>query len=168
MISFDFEERNNKNKFKALFLMTISSFLFATYFILFDIGIRNGSYNSCAFWYQIGLLLLGVFLVCIKSFRIDFIKKINKNGKKYFLLNITNESINLTGNLLMNFANIAIPISVVNVLNGFQGAFVFIISAVGIKIFPKYFKENLNMKLVIQKISCILLSITGLIVMFIN
>ena len=59
IISFDFEEKNNKNKFKALLLITLSSLLYAIYFILFDVGIRNSSYNSCAFWFQIG------FIICI-------------------------------------------------------------------------------------------------------
>lgn len=167
LISFDFEERNNKSKWLALILMTLSSLFYATYFFLFDIGIRNSSYNSCAFWFQIGFLILGIMLICIKSYRTIFIKAINNNGKKYFSLNITNEVINLIANLLVNFANVTIPLALVNVLNGFQGTFVFILGAIGVKLLPKYFKENLSKKIVIQKISCIILSIIGLIIMFV-
>lgn len=166
-ISFDFEERNNKSKWLALLLMTLSSLLYATYFFLFDIGIRNSSYNSCAFWFQIGFLILGIILICIKSFRTTFIKAIKTNGKKYFSLNLTNEVINLIANLLVNLANVTIPLALANVLNGFQGAFVFILGVIGVKLLPKYFKENMSKKIVIQKISCIILSIIGLIIMFI-
>ena len=60
-----------------------------------------------------------------------------------------------------------IPLALANVLNGFQGAFVFILGAIGTKFLPKYFKENMNKKVVIQKVSCIILSIIGLIIMFI-
>ena len=49
LISFDFEESNNKSKWLALILMTLSSLFYATYFFLFDIGIRNSIYNACAF-----------------------------------------------------------------------------------------------------------------------
>ena len=166
-ISFDFEERNNKSKWLALLLITLSSLLYATYFFLFDIGIRNSSYNSCAFWFQIGFLILGIILICIKSFRTTFIKAIKTNGKKYFSLNLTNEVINLIANLLVNLANVTIPLALANVLNGFQGAFVFILGVIGVKLLPKYFKENMSKKIVIQKISCIILSIIGLIIMFI-
>ena len=166
LISFDFEERNNKSKWLALILMTLSSLLYATYFFLFDIGIRNSSYNSCAFWLQIGFLIQGIILICFKNYRSTFIKAIKNNGQKYIFLNITNEVINLIANLLVNFANVTIPIALANVLNGFQGAFVFILGVVGVKLLPKYFKENINKKIVVQKISCITISIVGLIIMF--
>ena len=62
------------------------------------------------------------------------------------LEDILNEALNLGGNLLLNLANVTIPLALCNVLNGFQGAFVFILGFIGIKLFPKYFKENLNKK----------------------
>ena len=37
-----------------------------------------------------------------------------------------------------------------------------------VKFLPKYFKENLSKKVVLQKIGCIILSVIGLIVMFIK
>ena len=165
IISFDFNEKSNKKKFKALVLMTLSSFLYALYFILFDIGIRNSSYYSCAFWYQIGFLIIGVTLLCLKTFRVPFINAIKRNGKRYLTLNITNETINLIANLLVNFANVTIPIALVNVLNGFQGAFVFTLGILGTIFFPKYIKEDLSRNVVIQKIVCIILGIIGLIIL---
>ena len=167
LISIDFEEQNNNGKRLALILVAISSLLYAIFFFLFDIWIRYNSYNSCAFWFQIGLLIQGIIFICIKSFRTIFIKAIKNNGKKYFSLNITNEAINLVANLSVNFANVTIPLALANVLNGFQGAFVFILWVIGVKFLPKYFKENMSKKVVIQKISCIVLSIIGLIIMFI-
>ncbi len=167
LISFDFEEKNNKSKSLALILMILSSLLYATYFFLFDIGIRNSSYNSCAFWLQIGFLIQGIILICFKKYRTIFIKAIKHNGKKYFTLTVTNEMINLIANLLVHFANVTLPLAVVNVLNGFQGAFVFILGAIGVKLLPKYFKENMRKKIIIQKITCIIISVLGLIIMFV-
>jgi transporter family protein len=167
LLSFDFEEKNNKSKFLAPIIMTLSSALYALYFFLFDIGIRHSSYNACAFWFQIGFLILGIIFMCIKSFRTSFIKAVKNNGKRYFTLNITNEALNLIANLLVNFANVTIPLALANVLNGFQGAFVFILGVLGVKFLPKYFKESLSKKVVFQKVSCIILSIVGLIIMFI-
>lgn len=165
MISLDFKEKNNKSKFKALILMIVSSVCFAIYFILFDVAIRNSDYSSCAFWYQVGLLLIGIILMCIKSYRITFINTIKTNGKKYFPINIINESINLISELLVNFANLTIPIALANVLYGLQGAFVFLLGIVGTKLLPKYFNEDLTKTVVLQKVACIVLSVVGLIVL---
>jgi len=166
IISIDFEEKNSASKGKALLFMLLSSLSYALYYFLFDIGIRNSGYHSCALWFQIGLLLLGIGFICIKSYRETFINAIKINGKKYISLNITNEILNLIAVLLANFANVSIPLALVNVLNGFQGAFVFILGVIGVKFLPAYFKEDLNKKVVIQKIGCILLSLLGLIIMF--
>ena len=165
LISFNFNGRNNKKKLKALILMTLSSFLCAVYFILFDIGLRNSSYYSCVFWYQIGLLIIGIVLLCIKAYRVPFKNAIKKNGKKYLFLNITNEVINLIANALVNYANILVPIALVNVLTGLQGAFAFILGVLGTIFIPRYIKEDLSKKIVIQKVACIILSIIGLIVL---
>lgn len=165
IISFDFNEKNNRKKFKALLLMTLSSLCYSIYFILFDIGIRNSTYYSCAFWYQIGFLIMGIVLLLLKSFRIPFVNAIKKNGKRYLILNTTNEVINLIANLLVNYANLLIPIALVNVLNGFQGTFAFILGIIGTLLLPKYIKEDLSKRVVIQKIVCIILGIIGLIIL---
>ena len=162
LISFDFEKKNTKDKKVALILMTLASLCYAFYYLLFDIATRSSSYNSCAFWYQIGLLLLGIIFICIKGFRNSFIKAIKNNNKKYLILNISNVVINLGGNLLINLANVTLPLALTTILNGFQGGFVFIIGFIGVKLLPKYFKEDLSKKVVIQKIVCIILCIIGL------
>jgi hypothetical protein len=81
-------------------------------------------------------------------------------------LNVLNEAINLIANLMINFANLTIPLALVNTLSGFQGPFAFIIGAVGVVICPRIFSEELNKKVVIQKTACIILSIVGLVIMF--
>ena len=165
IISFDFDEKNNKEKFKALLLMILSSFCYSIYYILFDIGIRISSFYACAFWYQIGFLIMGLVLLCIKSYREPFINTIKKNGKKYLTLNTINELINLIACLLTNYANLLIPIALVNVLGGFHGTFAFILGVIGTKLLPKYIKEDLSKKVVMQKIICIILGIIGLIIL---
>ena len=167
LISFDFNNINRNNKRIALLYMTLYSFLGAIYWILFDVAMRDSSYNTCAFWFQIGLLLIGLFFLCIKSYRNSFILSIRKNGKKYLSLNIVNEFVNLIGYLLMNYANVLIPIALVNVINGFQGMFVFFLGVIGVIFMPKYFKEDISKSEIIQKVSCIILGIIGLIIIVI-
>jgi len=166
IISFDFSKTSSKNKLIALILMILSSLLFSLYFICFDFAMRNGEYSVVAFWYQIGLLFIGICLMGIKKYRESFIKSIKSSGMKFVSLNITNETINLVANLLVNFANLTIPLALVNTLNGFQGAFCFIIGVIGVSLFPKIISEDLNKRSVLQKVFCIVLGIVGLVVMF--
>ena len=166
IISFEFGEKSNKSKTVALILMIIASVLCSLYYILFEVAMRNSSYNSVMFWYQIGLLLTGIILLALKEHRADFINIIKANGKKFVSLNVVNEGVNLVAHFMVNFANLTIPLALANVLNGFQGAFVFLIGAVGMILFPKVFSEDLSKKVVIQKVSCIVLGIVGMAVMF--
>ena len=166
IISFNFKEKkNDKKKLKAFILMTLSSLLYATYFILFDVGIRHSEYYSCAFWYQIGFLIIGLVLLCIKGFRKPFFSAIKKNGKRFLGLNSLNELFNLGANLIVNFANVTIPVALVNVLTGFQGAFAFILGILGTIFVPKYIKEDLSKSIVIQKVISIVVGIIGLIIL---
>jgi len=166
IISFDFGEKSSKNKTMALVLITLSSFLSSLYYILFEVAMRKSSYNAVMLWYQIGLILIGIVFLLINSYRKEFMDMIKENGKKFISINVVNEGINLVSHSMVNFANLTIPLALANVLNGFQGAFVFFIGAVGMMIVPKVFSEDLSKKVVLQKVSCIILGIIGMAVMF--
>lgn len=167
IISIDFNNKSDKNKIMALVLMLISSFFSALYYILFEIAMKNSGYNSIAFWYQIGLILIGVALLTVRSYRQEFLQMLKMNGKKFISINVANEGLNLAAHFMANFANLTLPIALVNVVcNGFNGAFVFIIGAVGVMLFPKVFSEDLSKKVIFQKVGCIVLGILGMAVMF--
>lgn len=166
LISISIENKSKKN-FEVLLLMALCSFLYSIYYILFDIGIRNSSYNSCILYLEIGLLLIGIVFMCFKSFRRTFIKAIKSNGKKYFSLNIINEILNILAGALENYANVLIPIALVSVITRVQVIFVFIIGLIGTIFLPKIFKEDISKKTIIKKAFCTILSIVGFIIAFI-
>jgi drug/metabolite transporter (DMT)-like permease len=162
LITLDFNKGNSEKKKIALLLMILSSFLYALYFFLFEIGTRNTNYDIVTFYYQIGFLLSGIILISIKKYRASFFRMLKKNGKQVFALNATNEAVNLVANLLVNFANTLIPLALATTLNGFQPAFVFIIGILGGKVAKDVFYENLSRRKIIQKSICIALGIVGL------
>jgi transporter family protein len=168
LVSWDFgAKKGNKNRIRALILMMLSSLCYAGYYVLFNAATKESSYESCAFCYQIGLILIGMVLLGCKSYRETFLMAIKNNGNKYISINIANEVINLVAVFLINFSATIIPVALASILNGFQGAFVFVLGVLGMRFLPKYFKEDLSRKMVLQKVTCILLSIAGLVVMFI-
>ena len=165
LISIDIKQK--KNKYKILPLMALSSLLCSIYYLFFELGFRTDSYKTCAFYFQISLLVIGIILMFIKSFRTTFTKAIKSNGKKYLSVNIVNEFVNLAGMLLENYANVLIPIAIVTVISRLQVVFVFIIGLLGTILLPKYFTENIDKKTIIKKLSCIALSIIGFVIAFV-
>lgn len=157
------KNRKKENKYKALILVFGSVVLYGLYYSFMDVAIRDSEYDACFFWDQVGFLIIGLILICIKTYRKAFTSAIKRNGKGFLALNILNESLNSAAGALVNYANVIIPIAFVNIINGFQGAFVFIIAFIGVKFFPKIFKENFKKKTIIRKVSCIILSIIGMI-----
>lgn len=153
-------------KIKVFVLMIFSSFFQALYYVLFDIGTRYTNFNNCSFYFQITLIIIGIFFLSIRSFRVSFVSSLKGKSKKIVGLNLVNEVLNLLGNTCVNYANLFIPIALANVLTGFQGIFAFIIGSIGMISAPAYFCEDISRDSIIQKVSSAILSIIGLIIMF--
>lgn len=166
-IGFNLKCNRREGRLKAILLVVLSAIFYAVYHMLLDYCVRQENYYSCLTWYEIGLALSGVALICVKSYRKAFFNLIKRNGKRFVALNLVNELLNAAGVIFENIANVVLPIALVNIISGLQGCITFIIGAVGAIFLPKLFKEDLRKKVVIIKVICILLSIVGLILIFV-
>ncbi len=166
IISLQPSKKQKGGRFKVLILAGLSALGYALYYFLFDIALRNDTYGSCVFWNQAANLCIGIVLILIKSYRKSFIRTIKKNGKLYIGFNFLNEVINSGAGALSNLANVTLPLAMVNIISGFQGAFSFIIGAILTFFFPKIIKEDLRKKVVCRKLLCILVSIIGIVLVF--
>ncbi len=158
----------DKNKLISLILMSLSSFFYAVYYLLFKLTTIDISFNVMTFWFQFSLIVDGL-LICLlfKSYRKDFARLLINNGKKVVVFNIVNEILYSIANIIVNYAIVIAPMALVLTLNGFQPFFVFLIGVIGTKLFPKTFNEDLSKKIVVQKVICILFSIIGLAIIYI-
>lgn len=154
-------------RWKTVSLMLFSTFFYAVYFFMFDLAIREVEYSTCALWYQIILLAVGILLLFTRRFREPFFKAIKHGGKGFVFINILDEGLSSVASMIENYANTILPLVLVNVVGGVQGIFVFLIGVVGVKIAPKIFKEDLRKQVVLRKISCIIMSSIGLILIFV-
>lgn len=166
IISYDFNNCNNKTKTIALIYMIFSSMFEALYYFTFEISMRNSTFELCSFWHQLFFLLIGIILINIKSYKNSFSYILKEKGKKFINLNLFNELLNFIANLMVNFANLFIPIAIANTLSSFQGVFVFFVGIIGTIFFPTFIFEDLNLEIIIQKLICILLSLVGIFIMF--
>jgi len=168
LMTFEFGKMKfDKSKIITLSIMALSSFLYAVYFLLFRFATLNHSFEKITFWYQIGLFLNGLIIfLLLKSYRHSFIDLIKSNGKKVFSYNILNESLNLTANLLVNYAITFAPLAIVLTLNGLQPFFVFFIGIILTLTIPKIIKEDIRKNTLLQKALCIIGSIIGLAILY--
>ncbi|OGH68022.1 MAG: hypothetical protein A3C15_00500 [Candidatus Magasanikbacteria bacterium RIFCSPHIGHO2_02_FULL_50_9b] len=151
-------------------LMLTSSLLIALEHILFKVGSlhpsASGDYWNSTFWQYAGTLLLGVtFFLFVKKFRGEFFSIFKSNGARILGLSAGNEIFNESGNRLAQFAILSAPVTLVQVVNGFQPAFVFVIGIALTAFFPNLISEKISRRHVVQKILVIAVMIVGAVVM---
>jgi drug/metabolite transporter (DMT)-like permease len=152
---------NNKMRLKKklILLMLSSSLLFAINNVIFK---YFAGFSISLFWTMVGQVVLGIILyIFIKSYRVSFNEVIKENSKKVLGLNILNGFIILIGDLASFYALLLAPVALVFAVSGFQPLFVFIFGLVITLFFPKFGKESLEKKILMQKIIGILIIIGG-------
>jgi drug/metabolite transporter (DMT)-like permease len=158
------EDLDEKIKFKkrVIWLMLISTVLFAIYETLFKFVAVDYGLVVSSFWEYVGVLIIGIiFYIFIKSYRESFIHLLKTQGKKIISLNIGSESLTIIGNVAVNFALIIAPVALVLTVSGVQPLFVFLIGIFLTAFFPKIYTEKLSKKHLVQKIISILVIIVG-------
>jgi drug/metabolite transporter (DMT)-like permease len=158
------EDVDEKIKFKKriIWLMLVSTVLFAIYETLFKFVAIDYGFVISSFWEYVGVLIIGIlFYVFIRSYRESFLRLLKTQGKKIISLNIGSESLTIIGNIATNFALIIAPVALVLTVSGIQPLFVFLISIFLTIFFPKIYTEKLSKKHLVQKIISILVIITG-------
>ena len=149
-------------KIKPLLLMVLSAFMIAVNALIFKIVALQANFWGTAFWEYVGGLILGVLLFSfIKLYRQQFITTIKKNKTLVLGLNLFSELLNIAAKLLANFASLLAPLALVWVVNGFQPAIVFIYGLLLTMFIPSVIKEKIERKVLIQRISAIILIFAG-------
>jgi drug/metabolite transporter (DMT)-like permease len=122
----------------------------------------NFGFWDASFYQYLGTAVAGLFIVIVnKQYRRDF-KKVNKEGgKKVFFGAITNGMVNMGGRLAFNYSLLLAPLALVQLVQGSQSIFVLVIGTLLALLIPKYGKENLSRKHMLQKIVSILIVIVG-------
>lgn len=162
-ITFEFDKAKfSRGKLSALLLMAGSSLGYALFFLFFRFASKEYDFNVVAFWSNVTLCAIGLFLLSFKSYRSAFKELAINNGKKAFMLNVANELMYSIGNLIAGYSMLFIPMALTMIAGSMQPAFVFIIGLILTVLLPKISKEDITRKTIIQRSLCIILSIIGL------
>jgi drug/metabolite transporter (DMT)-like permease len=150
-----------KLKFSAvLYLMLFASILTATVSVIFKYVYSNVDFWSGFIFVSLGMGLAGVsFIITLKEGKNFFSELYIK--KKWLLIFLFAEVLNIVAVLVSNFAISRGPVSLVKVVEGIQPIYVLLFATILFPLFPKYFREATSSGK-IKKIIFMIIMIAGL------
>lgn len=161
-ITLKFKDKKVHLTKEVLFLQLLASFILAVNYLFFKFFAIQLDFWTVSFWQYLGVAIFGIILlIFVKSYRMDFILSFKRNSKAILGLNVINEVLNIGATIILTFATLFAPLTLVWVINGFQPLFVFLIGILLTLFFPHLIKENLEKKVLFQKTIFILLIFLG-------
>jgi len=162
LISFEIDDENNfKLKKKTVVFMTLAAVSWAAESVLFKFVALEENVWRSLFWEHLMLVLVGIFLfVVVRHYRVHFLAALRNNSLPIIGANVLNESLYMTGNIVVAFAVMLAPVALILLGESFQALFVLFIGIFLTVFLPQLYAENIQTKHIIQKVLAIL--ITGI------
>lgn len=154
------KDRFNK---PSLIIALFSALAYALYFIATKHAYNHQPFLSAFIWNRIGAGIFVLVFLFQKKTRLAikellFVAKPVKNRG----LVVVNQGIGSTGFILQNYAISLGPVAIINAMQGFQYAFLLILSAVLASLSPRLLKEKFSWRIILQKLLAIILVAIGL------
>jgi drug/metabolite transporter (DMT)-like permease len=118
---------------------------------------------AVTFWSFAGQAVFGAVLLCIPHVRRQFLGMFQKHPGAVMAINAANELINLGGGLAARYASILGPVSLVQAIGGTTSFFVFVFGVAISTLFPKFGREDLSRRSLVQKGIAVVLIVAGVI-----
>lgn len=136
----------------ALFFALLSALAYSLYFIISKYTYSSQPFISAFIWSRLGAAILVLLFLIRKSDRKQIFTSIGKkNPNKNKFLVFINQGFGSLGFLLQNYAIFLGSVTLVNALQGFQYAFLLLISTALALMAPKLLKETFSWPIVLQK-----------------
>lgn len=155
-----FNSKFGKNSLK---IALISALFYSLFFVASKYAYNHQPFVSAFLWNRLGAgLFVLLFLIRKKDRRAisSLFKKSTPNKNKGLV--VFNQVLGSSGFVLQNFAVSLGPVALVNALQGFQYAFLLVISAIMAAVAPKLLKDGFSWRSLIQKTIAVLLVGLGL------
>jgi drug/metabolite transporter (DMT)-like permease len=162
IISFEVDAENKfKLRRKTIFLMLVAALAWAIESVLFKaVALEENLWRS-VFWEHLMMTIVGLLIfIFIRSYRENFLSAMRDNSRRILSLNVLNEGLYITGNIVVAFTYLLAPVGLVLLTESFQPIFVFMLGIFFTFFFPKIATEKIYARHIIQKV--IAICITGL------
>ncbi len=168
-LSGGFSLKRRKFKMRMLFLMLAATLVLALSTVIFKFFAVNDSFWGTTFWTFAGEALFGAAILAIPKYRKQFFELFRIHPGPMVTVNAANELINLAGALGVRFASLFAPVVIVSAIASTTTLFVFFFGILITLIMPKFGREDLSRKNLIQKgiaaalvaVAIVLINLTG-------
>ena len=155
---------DNRRRFKGVVfgLVALSCLFYMLESVTFKfIGGHYGFWDA-TFYQYLGTAVAGVFVFMVsRDYRSD-LKKVSKEGGIKLLTGATlSAMLSMGGRMAFNYSLLLAPLVMVQLVQGTQAIFVLIVGTLLALFVPKYGKENISRKHMVQKIVSIVIILTG-------
>ena len=146
---------------RLVVLMVSATFVLALSSVVFKFFAVHDEFWSTTFWTFVGEGLFGGAILAVPDYRQQFVRLFRKNPGAVIGVNAANELINLGGGLGVRYASLLAPVALVSAISATSTFFVFLFGILLTLFFPRYGREELSLRNVIQKAAGGLLIMAG-------
>lgn len=150
LLSFDFGKRH-RFRLRLLWLMLAAALALAVSSVIFKAVAEDAKFWTTAFWSYVGEALFGLGVLAGPAMRREFAGLFNRHPGAVTGINAANELINLGGNLGARYALMLAPLSLVQAISGTTTLFVFGFGVLLTLFLPRYGREDLSARNLLQK-----------------
>ncbi len=150
-------------KRKTLLLMLLSSFMTALHVFVFKFISLEQTFWSTGFWVYVGMALCGLVLYLIPTYYKQFNDAVRGHVGVVLVLGTITEIMSITGLSIVAYVSLRVPISAVQVVNGFQPFVIIILGYLLTKLLPKYFNESFSKKHLAIKVVSFIVMLVGVV-----
>src|ERR1700744_2790371 len=162
-LSLDKKFRFGSFKPQLVLLMLAATFVLALSSVVFKFFAVHDEFWSTTFWTFVGEGLFGAVILAMPKYRRQFLTLFRRNPGAVIGVNAANELINLGGGLGVRYASLLAPVALVSAISATSTFFVFLFGILLTLFFPKYGREELTARNVIQKAVGGLLTMAGVV-----
>ncbi|MEZ4104590.1 MAG: EamA family transporter [Candidatus Paceibacterota bacterium] len=161
-----YEPNAKKIKWKVFGYAIAASVITALMLSLFKfVALEGGAWESL-FWRSVGMVFIGgLIYLFISSYRDSFHIFMRDHFTRGVGLNVTNESLTLTGDTLFAVAILFAPLALVQTTEAYQPIFVFLMILIINRFGVRVVQENIEKKVLIQKGIGFVLVLVGTIIL---
>jgi uncharacterized membrane protein len=147
-------------KTRLALLMVTCGFIMALASLIFKVFALKVEFWTTTFWMFAGEGIFGAVLLMIPFYRKQFMTLLRTNTTALLSINASNELINLGGGLGNRYALLLAPLSLVQAIGSTTTLFVFVFGVMLSAFFPKFGRETLSGRELVQKgIAAVLVAI---------
>jgi uncharacterized membrane protein len=151
IVSVRFDRNARVFKWRLAVLMLACGFAAALSGLIFKVFAIEVEFWVTTFWMFVGEAIFGTALLSIGSYRRQIVAVLRANTAALLTINGSNELINLGGGLGNRYALMFAPLSIVQAVGSTTTLFVFAFGVALSVLFPRFARETLSLRDLVQK-----------------